>query len=361
MPALQRSGRWSQDFRFRHFRTGESVDIHYNVFYIRDPKTNEPVAIATVSSDIRERTLSERRLRTLVDAGATLSHSLDYAKTLESLAELMVRTVATYCIIDVFPGSRDDATIERIAVVHADRERRADMKIFFDYTPTFDNVAHPVVAAFFEASSSLVTQVDEAWIERIAVSPEHVLALRALGLRSHVTVPLVAQGEVLGALTCGLAREAGRSNRPQYYDAEDLFFIEELGRRGGAAIENARLYERERRIAVSLQEASLPRTLPRFDRLRLAAYYRPGKTEATIGGDWYDAFALEDGRVVLTVGDVLGNGLHAAITMTKLRRRCKRRRWSKRIPIGCSTSPIKRCAFTMPMATRRRSPRSTIP
>ncbi len=81
----------------------------------------------------------------------------------------------------------------------------------------------------------------------------------------------------------------------------------------------ARASPRERRIAVSLQEASLPRTLPRFDHLHLTAYYRPGKTEATIGGDWYDAFLLEDGRVVLTIGDVLGNGLRAAITMTKLR------------------------------------------
>ena len=137
---------------------------------------------------------------------------------------------------------------------------------------------------------------------------------------SLLTVPLVAAGKVIGALTCGLAGEAQAGEYPSRpYDAEDLFFIEELGRRAGTAIENARMYQHQRHIAVVLQAASLPETLARVDHLRLDAAYRPGSAEATIGGDWYDAFALEDGRIVLTVGDVLGHGLHAAITMTKLR------------------------------------------
>jgi serine phosphatase RsbU (regulator of sigma subunit) len=67
------------------------------------------------------------------------------------------------------------------------------------------------------------------------------------------------------------------------------------------------------------QEASLPSTLPILDDLRLSADYRPGNSEATIGGDWYDAFVLGDGRIVMTIGDVIGHGLKAAIWMTKLR------------------------------------------
>ena len=77
--------------------------------------------------------------------------------------------------------------------------------------------------------------------------------------------------------------------------------------------------DRERRIAVTLQEAMLPQTLPRRDHLRLDAYYSPGDSEATIGGDWYDAFELPDGRIVLTIGDVLGKGLVAAVTMGRIR------------------------------------------
>jgi serine phosphatase RsbU (regulator of sigma subunit) len=53
--------------------------------------------------------------------------------------------------------------------------------------------------------------------------------------------------------------------------------------------------------------------------MRLDAAYRPASSEAKIGGDWYDAFVLDDGRLAITVGDVLGHGLQAAVLMTKLR------------------------------------------
>lgn len=319
-PTLTRDGRWMGDFRMRNFRTGASVSIWFNLFYIRDSHSNEPVAIASVCTDTRERTHAERRLRALVEAGATLTHSLDYAQTLANLAELVVRTVATFCIIDLFPRTHGKRDIERIVTVHADRERNAEMARIAAFAPSFEHISHPVISAFTDGSSTLIGVVDRDFIDRVSAGTEHSLAAQALGIRSLITVPIVANGKILGAMTCGLGDERKpRANRPAHFDAEDLFFAEELGRRGGAAIENARSYERERRIAVALQEASLPRTLPRFDRLHLSAEYRPGKSEATIGGDWYDAFALEDGRIVLTVGDVLGNGLRAAIVMTKLR------------------------------------------
>ena len=83
--------------------------------------------------------------------------------------------------------------------------------------------------------------------------------------------------------------------------------------------EQHRAFEHEQRIAFMLQEASLPTVLPALPDVYLSAYYRPGHSEATIGGDWYDAFVLEDGRLVLTIGDVLGKGLVAAVTMGKIR------------------------------------------
>lgn len=83
--------------------------------------------------------------------------------------------------------------------------------------------------------------------------------------------------------------------------------------------EQHRAFEHEQRIAFMLQEASLPTVLPTLPGVDLCAYYRPGNSEATIGGDWYDAFLLEDGRLVLTIGDVLGKGLTAAVTMGKIR------------------------------------------
>lgn len=85
------------------------------------------------------------------------------------------------------------------------------------------------------------------------------------------------------------------------------------------AMENARLYEREHRVSEALQAASLPQTLPSVPWLSLDAVYLPGSAEAQIGGDWYDAFRLPDGRLVLSIGDVAGSGLDAAVTMSSMR------------------------------------------
>lgn len=78
-------------------------------------------------------------------------------------------------------------------------------------------------------------------------------------------------------------------------------------------------FDREHTIAAELQQASLPRTLPTFNDTHLSAVYRPAVLDLEIGGDWYDAFALEDGRLVLTIGDVTGKGLAASLIMGKVR------------------------------------------
>ena len=79
------------------------------------------------------------------------------------------------------------------------------------------------------------------------------------------------------------------------------------------------LYEAERRITERLQEAALPRALPQIPGVALDAYYHAGTDDARIGGDWYDALRLPDGRIVISIGDVSGSGLDAAVTMSNVR------------------------------------------
>jgi len=78
-------------------------------------------------------------------------------------------------------------------------------------------------------------------------------------------------------------------------------------------------YEREHRIAMTLQGAFLTERLPSVEGFAFDAVYRPADNEAEIGGDWYDAIELDDGRVVISIGDVAGHGLDAAVVMGKLR------------------------------------------
>jgi serine phosphatase RsbU (regulator of sigma subunit)/anti-sigma regulatory factor (Ser/Thr protein kinase) len=89
-----------------------------------------------------------------------------------------------------------------------------------------------------------------------------------------------------------------------------------------SAAENASLlrdYEREQRVASSFQRAALPASLPKVPGVTFDGFYAPGKSEALIGGDWFDALRLPDGRIVLSIGDVAGSGLDAAVIMANMR------------------------------------------
>ena len=78
-------------------------------------------------------------------------------------------------------------------------------------------------------------------------------------------------------------------------------------------------YQRDHEVAETLQRSLLPESLPRIEGLQLDARYLPASRTAAIGGDWYDAVELEDGRVAVVVGDVVGHGLRAAVVMGQLR------------------------------------------
>ncbi len=79
------------------------------------------------------------------------------------------------------------------------------------------------------------------------------------------------------------------------------------------------MYRREQRIALSFQEASLPKCLPDIPGVIFHRHYEPGISDALVGGDWYDAFCLPDGKVVISIGDVCGSGLKAAVIMAGMR------------------------------------------
>jgi Stage II sporulation protein E (SpoIIE) len=78
-------------------------------------------------------------------------------------------------------------------------------------------------------------------------------------------------------------------------------------------------YVRDHAVSLAFQDAALPRTLPTVPGLAFDAMYEAAGEDALVGGDWYDAFVLPDGRVVISVGDVGGNGLEAAVTMGAVR------------------------------------------
>ena len=139
-------------------------------------------------------------------------------------------------------------------------------------------------------------------------------AVSALHPHSALIVPIFASG---GATIGGLF--AYYSDFGRQYDQNDVATMTEIARRISIAIENAQSHERERRIAATLQQASLPSALPVTADLRFEGVYTPTMQGGSLGGDWYDAIAFDDGSVMVSVGDVAGSGLEAAVIMSKAR------------------------------------------
>ena len=107
-------------------------------------------------------------------------------------------------------------------------------------------------------------------------------------------------------------------SRPELQGA-DREWLETLVSQGAQALDRAGRYETERGIAETLQRSVLPEQLPTVPGIELAARYLPGTVGVDVGGDWYDAIQLDDGRIGLVVGDVVGKGVQAAAMMGQLR------------------------------------------
>src|SRR6266851_4697511 len=130
--------------------------------------------------------------------------------------------------------------------------------------------------------------------------------------RAWVGLPLLAAGAPLGALRFSFTR-------PRQITEEERVFLEALAGQCALALERATLFEREHTTAETLQRSLLPDRLPSVPGIILEAMYLPVTRNMEIGGDWYDAFRLPDGRLAVAAGDVMGKGLTAAAGMGRVR------------------------------------------
>lgn len=94
--------------------------------------------------------------------------------------------------------------------------------------------------------------------------------------------------------------------------------VELVVRRVGLSIDNVRLYDREHRLAETLQRAMLPEQAE-VDGLDVWTYYSPNADDAQVGGDWYDVLQIAPDTVGVVIGDVVGHDVEAAATMGQLR------------------------------------------
>jgi PAS domain S-box-containing protein len=216
-------------------------------------------------TDIEDQKDAERIMALLGDVTQSLSSSLDDAGIAGGLAALVAPAEAAYCEVQLYDAERALRTAAAAGDVAA-------------YTP-----------------------------ERAQRAERTRRAGATLLTRDVSAVPIRGSDRTLGWLICCDVVDDVRA------------LVPELASRLAAALGNANAYAREHRVAASFQTAALVNELPHVPGMRFSALYQAAHAEASIGGDWYDAFRLPDGRVVISVGDVAGSGLDAAVAMSSVR------------------------------------------
>ncbi|MFF4553882.1 SpoIIE family protein phosphatase [Streptomyces sp. NPDC001422] len=265
---------------------------------------------------------ARRRLALIADASTRVGTTLEVDQTARELADIAVPELADVVAVDVL----DSALACR-------RMRRPDNGPEF-FRALALKASHPTVAlraadppgdlAAYEGDRMvtlcvhtgrpvLVRHVGEQDLPRIARDAQASSLLAQAGVHSYLAVPLIAHGEVLGAL------DLKRTRNPVPFDDDDVVLATELASRAAVAIDNARWFQSVRNTAVTLQRSLLPEHPPNLNGLEVASRYQPAQATSEVGGDWYDVIPLSDDRTALVVGDVMGNGIDAAATMGRLR------------------------------------------
>ena len=178
---------------------------------------------------------SEHRAEFLAEASRVLASSFDYQTTIAHLARLAVPALADYCAVDVIEGERG---FIRLGFAHSDPKREEEFRAkLTTFRPEDVSPEHPVMKALLRAESDLITHVTDEGLHAAISSEEQFEILRSLNPKSLITVPMIASGKIVGALSLVSSRE------DHIYTQDDVNLAEELGRRAALAVENARLFD----------------------------------------------------------------------------------------------------------------------
>jgi PAS domain S-box-containing protein len=228
------TGEHEREFEYRAFAAnGSTVWLRASIHPVR-AADGTIWQLRGLLVNITKRKRAEEALRLLSEAGRVLSASLDYETTLGNLARLAVTALADYCLVIVL----EDGRLRQVASAHINPEQEAlTRELERRYPYEVDN-PDSIVARVLHSQKT-------EWHNDLSGRPPHLLTqdeavleiYHALAPRAYVAVPLVARDRILGVVML-VSSVSGR----QYTDVE-IALAEELVRRAGLAVENARLYQ----------------------------------------------------------------------------------------------------------------------
>ncbi|MET8786417.1 SpoIIE family protein phosphatase [Streptomyces sp. NPDC049097] len=253
-----------------------------------------------------------QRLALLAETTTLLTSTLDINEALHRLIGLLLPRLADWAVIDLI--SEEDEVL-RFAVAHAEGGTvvfREDLQGPMPPVPMESSM--PLSRALRGVASSRIGPETYQGRSDSGIAVEQRRLFEVTGMHSAVVVPIpsLRDVDVLGAITLG------RADQPEQYTSTDVALLEDIARRAGLSLENARLYQRQRKVAETMQRHLLPH-LPHVSGLGMTVRYLPAPDASQVGGDWYDAFTLTDGATAVAIGDVVGHDLDAAAGMAQLR------------------------------------------
>jgi serine phosphatase RsbU (regulator of sigma subunit)/ketosteroid isomerase-like protein len=248
-----------------------------------------------------------RRIQILDEIAHVADSGGSLEETLDAIADVLVPEWGDFCTIDVIEGGR----VRRAAARVSGPDAAADEARLAARTPALQTQM-AMAASQGRVAPRFFEYVGDEDLREVAADEEDFEFLRSLRIRSGVTVELRARGRATGMMTVGVGTSGRR------FRAGDVEFASAVAGRVALALDNAGLFsvlersDRERaEIAATLQRGLLPPPLPHIPGWSVAAMYQPAGAENEIGGDFYDAFRIAGGWMVV-IGDVTGRGAQAA-------------------------------------------------
>ncbi|MFF6809417.1 SpoIIE family protein phosphatase [Streptomyces sp. NPDC012403] len=303
----EQAPRWTHTYRLR-LATGGYRHFAVDAAPVRDGDT--VVEWMGTCADVEQEWQETRREELLARAITATAGIVRLKEMLAALAGVIVPDIADYCTVYLLPHALHrppgtPLTAERVAAVtrpglpDLPPPHKEHLRSGSPLARTADGRS-PLHAVFppGEPPPDLRPPEAESWL--------------APGTNSVVLLPVVVDGTTAALVTASVS-----GGRPSLGQAE-IDLLRTLLERAHTPLSNALEYQRTRQVALALQRSLLtdPPDVPGLD---LAVRYRPSTAAAEVGGDWYDSFVLRDGATVLTIGDVSGHDLPAAVTMSQVR------------------------------------------
>jgi len=267
------------------------------------------IAAAEAAAAAAEAEEAGRHLMLLGDINLAMTSTFDTDEAVGRFADLVVPLLADWCLVSVVDP---DGTRRDVGRAHRDPAQAEAMHRYADLRVSSNLPTAPVPRLLRDHRPVVIPDFTPAHAQAMVASPEALAALEPLRPRALAAFPLIARGEVFGAVTLVNGPERGP------HTPIELRTAEIASRRAALALDNARLASANQQVAERLQLSLLsPPVQP--DHLELAVRYRPATQGVSIGGDWYDAFLQPDGATVLVIGDVMGHDIEAAAAMGQVK------------------------------------------